>query len=324
MKQNVLDRKALLYHHRPLVYLGALIVGATAGLLVGNGGNHSAPGGKLVAPNLTSLPALRTPPTSSPQVTGQVIPQPKSGDSQSDPFGNRATAPKTPQTGVNQTPINFTVPPQFQGKVVNGVSIKSSRKIIALTFDDGPWSSTEKVLNILKENQVPATFFMVGKHILARPQMAQQVVVAGHAVGNHTWSHQYGKYTPAMAAAEIQRTSDLLYQATGTRTTLFRPPAGILNNGLTAYAQSQKGTVIMWSNDSLDWRSRSSQAITNNVLKNARSGSIVLLHDGGGDRSRTIAALPGIIRELKKQGYEFVTVPQLLEIKNQELETKKG
>ena len=80
----------------------------------------------------------------------------------------------------------------------------------------------------------------------------------------------------------------------------------------------------MWSNDSLDWRSRSSQAITNNVLKNARSGSIVLLHDGGGDRSRTIAALPGIIRELKKQGYEFVTVPQLLEIKNQELETKKG
>jgi chitin deacetylase len=316
MKQNVLDRKAFLYHHRPLIYLAALMVGATAGLLVGNGGNHPVVGGKLAVPNLPSLPGLRTSPTSSPRVAGQVIPPPGVGD--------RATAQKTTQTGVTQNPINFTVPPQFQGKVVNGVSINSNRKIIALTFDDGPWSSTEKVLNILKENQIPATFFMVGKHISARPQIAQKVVLAGHAVGNHTWSHQYGKYTTATAAAEIQRTSDLLYQATGTRTTLFRPPAGILNNGLAAYAQSQKGTVIMWSNDSLDWRSHSSQAITSNVVKNARSGSIVLLHDGGGDRSRTIAALPGIIRELKKQGYEFVTVPQLLEIKNQELQAKQG
>jgi len=317
MKQNLFDRKALLYHHRPLIYLAALVVGATAGLLLSLlMGNHPVPGGKLAVPNLTSLPVLRIPPISSPQITDRVIPHPESVD--------RATSPKTLPAEIAQGNIDFTVPPQFQGKVVKGVPIKGNRKIIALTFDDGPWGSTEKVLDILKANQIQATFFMIGKHILARPQMAQKVVLAGHAVGNHTWSHQYGRYTPVTAAAEIQRTSDLLYKTTGARTTLFRPPAGILNNGLVAYNQSQKGTVIMWSTDSLDWRSSSSPAITNNVLKNARSGSIVLLHDGGGDRSRTIAALPGIIRELKKQGYEFVTVPQLLEIKNQELQAKQG
>lgn len=165
---------------------------------------------------------------------------------------------------------------------------------------------------------------MVGRHMQAYPQVVKQVVAEGHAVGNHTWNHRYGRYSPTAAVAEIQRTNDLLYQVSGARTTLFRPPAGILNNGLAGYAQSQKGTVIMWSIDSLDWRSLPPQTITTNVAKNAQTGGIILLHDGGGDRSRTIAALPGIIRELKQQGYEFVMVPQLLEIKDQELQDKKG
>ena len=229
---------------------------------------------------------------------------------------------KEVQTKIIQQGLTFAAPAQFQGKIVNRVS--TNRKVIALTFDDGPWNTTPQVLEILRENQISVTFFIVGRHLQAYPQVAKQVVAEGHAVGNHTWNHRYGKYSPTAAAAEIQRTNDLLYQVSGAITTLFRPPAGILNNGLADYAQSQKGTVIMWSNDSLDWRSPPPQNITNNVLKNAQAGGIVLLHDGGGDRSRTIAALPGIIRELKKQGYEFVTIPQLLEIKDQELQAKKG
>jgi peptidoglycan/xylan/chitin deacetylase (PgdA/CDA1 family) len=111
------------------------------------------------------------------------------------------------------------------------------------------------------------------------------------------------------------------------KTSLFRPPAGILNNGLVNYAQGEKYATIMWSVDSRDWSSRhaaSQQAWINNLLKDAKPGGIILLHDGGGDRSRTVKALPQLITTLKKRGYQFVTVPQLLELGNKGSRTVKG
>lgn len=304
-----ISRRQVFQQRRNLIYLAAAAIGSTAGILVGE---KPSP---LDRNPVLSPPFFNSKPTSI--LVGQIIAQPAQPLQQIN-----LSLKKEVQTKITQQGFIFKAPLQFQGKIVNRVS--TNRKIIALTFDDGPWNTTPQVLEILRANQISATFFMVGRHLQAYPQIAKQVVAEGHAVGNHTWNHRYGKYSPAAAAAEIQRTNDLLYQVTEARTTLFRPPAGILNNGLAGYAQSQKGTVIMWSNDSLDWRSPSPQTIMNNVLRNAQTGGIVLLHDGGGDRSRTIAALPGIIRELKKQGYEFVTIPQLLEIKDQELQAKKG
>ncbi|WP_392477468.1 polysaccharide deacetylase family protein [Nostoc sp. C110] len=210
----------------------------------------------------------------------------------------------------------FTVPAKFQGKTVYKVQLSSNEKVIALSIDDGPWPKTTlEMLDILKQNDVKATFFWVGQALQANPDLAKQVVVEGHAIGNHTWHHWYRRMDEATAKSEIDRTSDLIYKTTGVKTALFRPPGGFLNNGLAAYAKSQKNAVIMWSLTSADTDPHAKpQAFVNNVLKGAKPGSIVLMHDGGGDRRRTVEALPQIISGLKQQGYRFVTIPELLQM----------
>ncbi|WP_404827078.1 polysaccharide deacetylase family protein [Dendronalium phyllosphericum] len=212
--------------------------------------------------------------------------------------------------------LSFAAPNKFQGKTVYQVHLGSNEKVIALTIDDGPWqNTTSQMLDILKQNDVKATFFWVGQALQANPELAKREVAEGHAIGNHTWHHWYRRMDEATAKSEIERTADLIYKTTGVKTYLFRPPGGFLNNGLAAYAKSQKDTVIMWSLTSADTDPHAKpQAFVNNVLKGAKPGAIVLMHDGGGDRQRTVKALPQIISGLKQQGYRFVTIPELLKI----------
>lgn len=218
--------------------------------------------------------------------------------------------------------LNLPVPVQFQGKTSREVKLKVQEKeapikALALTFDDGPWpNTTSKILATLKQQKVKATFFVIGKHVKLYPQTLKQVVAEGHAIGNHTWSHEYGSYSEAAAARELDETAKLVYKITGVNTALFRPPAGILNNGLVATAQEKKYAVITWSVDSKDWLTRgsTSQSLVESVLKDVKPGGIILMHDGGGDRTTTVQALPQIITQLKKQGYTFVTVPELMEL----------
>jgi peptidoglycan-N-acetylglucosamine deacetylase len=212
--------------------------------------------------------------------------------------------------------LTFTPPSQFQGKTLYKVEVPNQEKVIALTFDDGPWQGTTKqMLDILKQNDIKATFFWVGTAIKENPEIAKKVVADGHAIGNHTWHHWYKQMDAATAKSEIEHTADLIYQTTGVKTTLFRPPGGYLNNGLVAYAKSQKYAVVMWSQTSADTDPRAKyQVFVKNVLRDAKPGGIVLMHDGGGDRRRTVEALPGIIQGLKVKGYRFVTVPELLEL----------
>lgn len=224
--------------------------------------------------------------------------------------------------------LNLPIPVQFQGKIIREIPLNAQDKEnakqtiikpIALTFDDGPWlSNTSQILATLKQQKVKATFFVIGKHVKIYPQLIKQVVAEGHAIGNHTWSHEYGYYSEAAAARELDETAKLVYKTTGVKTSLFRPPAGILTNGLVTTAQEKKYAVIMWSVDSKDWRYRgnTSQPLIESVLKDAKPGGIVLMHDGGGDRTTTVQALPKIISQLKKQGYTFVTVPELMEMGN--------
>lgn len=233
------------------------------------------------------------------------------------------------QSDIRRMEQRFQVllPSRFQGSILSQVNLPSQKKVIALTFDDGPWpNSTVKILEILEKNKIKATFFWVGRYLQAHGSIGKKVVNAGHAIGNHSWSHQYIKYSPERASQEIDKTTELIEKQTGVSVSLFRPPGGMMNNGLVAHAQKKNYAVIMWSADSLDWRV-SSQSLIDNVLNQASSGGIVLMHDGGGNRSKTVGALPTIITQLKKQGYEFVTVPELLAIQDQELlakETKKG
>lgn len=214
-------------------------------------------------------------------------------------------------------PEIFSAPEPFQGKTIYEVKQKKPEKVIALTFDDGPWQQTSlQVLDILKENNIKATFFWIGRQVKKYPDIARKVVAEGHVIGNHTWNHQYNKVDELKAAHEINDTAALIYQTTGVKTAYFRPPGGLLNNGLVAYAQKKKYAVTMWSADSRDSnRGRpAAPALTHNVLCAARSGRIVLMHDGGGNRTQTVKALPQLIDKLQQQGYKFVTIPELLAI----------
>jgi peptidoglycan/xylan/chitin deacetylase (PgdA/CDA1 family) len=191
----------------------------------------------------------------------------------------------------------------------------TDQKYIALTFDDGPWPAyTEEVLAVLSRYAVPATFFWLGENVQQYPQIAQQVVEAGHAVGNHTWSHATHTLSPQEAEAEIARTAEIIRATTGVQTQMFRPPGGHKENGLNAWARANGYAVVMWSVQTEDWQAASVGEIVEGALGNARPGTVMLLHDGGNDRSKTVEALPQIIEGLQADGYRLVSVPDLLRV----------
>ena len=223
-----------------------------------------------------------------------------------------------------QAELGAFIPTRFQGQTLKEVKLPSNEKVIALTFDDGPWpKTTEQILKILKQNNVKATFFLLGQPLQAYPHLGKLVVKDGHAVTNHTWNHWYRKMDSATAASEIDKTAELIYKTTGVKTSIFRPPGGILNNGVVDYAKKKKYFIALWSADSTDYNRVTAPTMVKKVLKEAQPGGMVLMHDGGGDRTHTVKALPQIIKELKKRGYKFVTVPELLEMQDKELNAKK-
>nr|AUN36438.1 peptidoglycan N-acetylglucosamine deacetylase [uncultured bacterium] len=202
------------------------------------------------------------------------------------------------------------VPVWAQRRVINDVPIKPGQKLFALTFDDGPWpESTEEILHILDSYDAKATFYMVGQMVRTYPKIARKVRDGGHSIGNHSWSHPS---RPRNAVAEVQKTDAEIKKAVGVLPSSFRPPYGMLKNGLARQANREKMPVIIWSADSNDWRRPSAQTIANTVIRQAHPGGIALMHDGGGPRQNTVNALPTIIRELQARGYRLVTVPELL------------
>lgn len=219
----------------------------------------------------------------------------------------------TPTPKPPQHPLVFAPPAPFRGQIVYQASINNS-KVIALTFDDGPSPDTLKILEVLQKHQAVATFFCLGKNLREFPEIAKRVVQAGNAIGNHTWHHFYHNVTEKTASDEIDNTGVHIYRSTSAKSFLFRPPGGRLNNGFADYAKKKNYVVVMWSIDPKDFLQPPASAIARSVLSQAKTGAIVLLHDGGGDRQETIKALSAIIPKLKQQGYRFVTVPQLLEM----------
>lgn len=199
----------------------------------------------------------------------------------------------------------------FRGQIVYQ-GAKTDEKLVAITFDDGPWDgTTQQVLEILRQYQIKATFFWIGIQIQRFPDLARQVVSEGHAIGNHTWRHPLHNLDEMTAAAEVGNTARLIQEVTGVEPTLMRPPGGNLKGQLVPYAQKQQQIVTLWSVESRDY-AVSAPLIVHNVLSQVYPGAIVLMHDGGGNRSATVQALPQIIEGLQKSGYRFVTVPELL------------
>ncbi|MEH1850347.1 MAG: polysaccharide deacetylase family protein [Nostoc sp.] len=216
--------------------------------------------------------------------------------------------------------LSYPVPLRFQGEVIEGAKLTPEQKVIALTFDDGPWpASTSQVLDILKQNQIKGTFFLIGQNVKNYPSLVKREIAEGHVIGNHTWHHWYQFLNPQAAAYEIDHTADLIYQVTGVKTNLFRPPGGIMHNGVAAYARNSKYAIVLWSSDSVDYSRPAVPKLINNVFRRAKPGGIVLMHDGGGNRSKTVQALPEIIANFRKQGYSFVTIPELLEMQDKDI-----
>jgi hypothetical protein len=160
------------------------------------------------------------------------------------------------------------VPSNFQGIVISEAKLPPEKKVIALTFDDGPWpSSTAKVLDILKKNNIKGTFFVVGQNVKNYPDLTKRVVAEGHIIANHTWHHWYHHMNAQAAAYEVANTTDIIYQTTGVKTSLFRPPGGNMSNGVAAYAKSNKYAVIMWSADSMDYSRPAVPRLMNNIYR---------------------------------------------------------
>jgi peptidoglycan/xylan/chitin deacetylase (PgdA/CDA1 family) len=187
---------------------------------------------------------------------------------------------------------------------------------VALSFDDGPWPvSTLRILKILKHYRVPATFCMVGYEVERYPSIAQAVQQAGMTICNHSWDHPLNPaladLTPQHLHDELSKTNDAL-AAAGLQTTLFRPPGGSENDAVVQEARNQGMRVVMWSVDPQDWKaSLTAKEVARRVLSHVQAGSIVLLHDGGGDAAHTIKALPAIIKGIKKMGLTLVAIPDL-------------
>jgi peptidoglycan-N-acetylglucosamine deacetylase len=218
---------------------------------------------------------------------------------------------------ASSIPMNFDVPKNFQAKTIKDAPLPNAEKVIALTFDDGPWpETTEQILATLKKENIKATFYMIGQPLKSFPEIGKKVLADGHVIANHTLHHWYHRMSPLVAQREIEDTAKIIKEVLNVETAYFRPPGGVLTNGLVAYAQKHNQSVNMWSVDSGDSHPKrpSPEAMIKTVVAGATPGGIVLMHDGGGSHSNTAKAVPQIIAKLRAEGYKFVTIPELLEL----------
>jgi peptidoglycan/xylan/chitin deacetylase (PgdA/CDA1 family) len=236
------------------------------------------------------------------------------GGSRSARATGSATPPSRPRRGVpahsTSTP---TARPGTGGRhASNGgpvYTVHDGAKAIALTIDDGPSAEyTPQVLHLLARYKVTATFSMIGIQVAAEPAIAREVVAAGHRLSNHTYRHlDLGWLAPSAAMAEMDRATDAIHKATGVTPQMFRAPYGIWSTTVLRHCQQTGMMPIDWSVDPRDWARPGVSAIVANIMDNTRTGSIILEHDGGGNRSETVAALGIVIPQLLDHGYRFVT-----------------
>ncbi|MFF4587621.1 polysaccharide deacetylase family protein [Streptomyces sp. NPDC001388] len=184
-------------------------------------------------------------------------------------------------------------------------------KCIALTFDAGPSENSARLLDILKERQVPATFFLLGKrHIEKYPELVRRMADEGHEVASHTWDHRIlTRIEPDEIREELRRPNDEIERLTGRRPTLMRPPQGRTNDTVHEISRELGLAEVLWTVTAKDYATTDSALIRERVLAQADRDGIILLHDL---YDGTVPAVPGIIDALKERGYVFVTVPQLL------------
>ena len=186
-------------------------------------------------------------------------------------------------------------------------AVLETRKI-ALTFDDGPHSVyTEEMLNVLEEAEVPATFFLLGQNIEGREELVQKIAEKGHLIGNHTMDHvQLNHQTYEKALEQIRASNQVISQITGQTPVYIRPPFGEWSKELQEEVDM---TAVLWDVDPVDWKVKNTETVVKRILKNARDGDIILLHDVYGT---SVDAALEIVDQMRAEGYEFVTVDEII------------
>jgi peptidoglycan/xylan/chitin deacetylase (PgdA/CDA1 family) len=271
-----------------LVVLGEFIAGEGSGGATNTTGT-SASGAR---PGAHAGPTTRAPGqaghTSTPSDTSSSpAPQPT-------PDHAAATPSKTATAGQPPQPMYY---------------LNDGPKTIALTIDDGPNATyTPQVLSLLQKYKVTATFSMIGQSVAANRGLAREVADAGHKIVNHTWTHaNLPSLNEAQLTVQINQANDVIQNATGRHLDMFRAPYGSWSTAVLERCQQLKLTPLDWSVDPRDWARPGVSTIVTNIMKNTRTGSIILEHDGGGNRAETVAALTVAIPELLAAGYRFRT-----------------
>jgi peptidoglycan/xylan/chitin deacetylase (PgdA/CDA1 family) len=206
---------------------------------------------------------------------------------------------------------------QWCGQTFTG--LKPGTKQLALTYDDGPNDPhTLRLLEVLAKHNVKATFFLIGRHIKQRPDIARELVKVGHVVGNHTFSHPNLIFASArQTRMQLQECEQTLTDAVGAHSRLFRPPFGGRRPSSLRIARASGLEPVMWNVTGWDWKRKPAEYVERRVSQQIRGGDVILLHDGGhetfgADRSQTVIATDRLIDRYKSKGYEFVTVPEMM------------
>ena len=206
---------------------------------------------------------------------------------------------------------------RWYGETFTGLR-RGSRKI-ALTFDDGPNDPyTLNLVEILAKHDAQATFFFIGRYVQQRPDIAREVAKAGHAIGNHTFTHPNLIFSSAVQVqTQLEECERALDDAVGEHSNLFRPPFGGRRPVSLRVARSLGLDTIMWNVTGWDWKLGTADYIEKKVRRQIRGGDVILLHDGahtgmGADRSQTVIVTDRLITRYKAEGYEFVTIPQMM------------
>jgi peptidoglycan-N-acetylglucosamine deacetylase len=212
---------------------------------------------------------------------------------------------------------NVSYAKELRAKPIFKVNIPSPQKVIAITFDDGPDpSNTPKLLEVLHQEGIKATFFVLGIRANKYPSFLKEIAMAGHEIENHGYSHQEPRKLSAKQLAwEIRNTDRIILKYVKRKPHFFRPPYGQVTSVVKMAAYDAQYQLIEWSIDPRDWeKGKIAQKIQYAVVSQIHSGDIVLLHDGGGDRRETIKAVRALVQDLKSKGYTFTTLTDLVKM----------
>ena len=236
---------------------------------------------------------------------GPCVPRPGSADGCVD---------RVPDTGT--LPGTLSPVPAVASCAASGPVFRTSGPrvvpAIALTFDDGPGPDTARIVAELERERAPATFFVVGEHVAGQQALLRRMLRDGDAIGDHSFTHVDLAKDAVVARLQIEETKRAIEGATGYIPCLFRAPYGDVSPTLLQQASAAGMVTVQWDVDPRDWALPRPARIVATVLGQARDGSIVVMHDGGGPRGPTVQALPSVIQSLRERGFRLVTVPQLL------------